>query len=405
MILGVIADDVTGATDVASVLIRAGCRVVQTFGIPGSVPPETDAIVVSTKIRMAPVEEALATVDAALDFLRGQGADQIFYKYCSTFDSTARGNIGPVIDHLLARLGADATVACPSYPALARTVYQGHLFVGDRLLSESSMRDHPLTPMRDSDLVRVLGVQGRATVGLAPLSVVTAGAGALRDHIAALGRQVAIVDAIDDDHVATIARACATMPLVTGGAALGGALGAVRIGGAGMAAPARQDVAGPAVMLSGSCSAMTLAQVAHMAGQVPMRAIDPLAADGDAIVDWALDQAARGDVLIYSSADPQAVGQAQAALGREEAAARIEALFARLAARLAQAGVRRFIVAGGETSGAVTRALGVRMMSFGPEIAPGVPVTYTQEPRGYALALKSGNFGEPDFFQRAREMV
>lgn len=346
MILGVIADDVTGATDVASVLIRHGCRVVQTFDVPGSTPPAADAIVVSTKIRTAPLDEALATVDAALDFLLEQGADQIFYKYCSTFDSTPRGNIGPVIDHLLARLETDVTVACPSYPALARTVYQGHLFVGDRLLSDSSMRDHPLTPMHDSDLVRVLGVQARASVGLAPLAMVEAGEQALQEGFAALGRQVAIVDAIDDRHISTVARACRAMPLVTGGAALGGALGGLRMGDNRAAQAERHATPGPAAMLSGSCSAMTLKQVAQMAGKVPSRAIDPLSADVEGIVSWALEQAAHGDFLIYSSADPAIVAQAQATLGRDEAAARIETLFACLAEALAKAGVRRFIVAG-----------------------------------------------------------
>jgi uncharacterized protein YgbK (DUF1537 family) len=412
MLLGAIADDMTGATDLASVLLRARCRVVLTLGIPRSPPPDVDAIIIATKSRMAPLDEAKAISAQAAEFLQKAGAEQLFFKYCSTFDSTAQGNIGPVTDLLLDRAGHDFTIMCPSYPELKRTVYQGHMFVAGQLLSESPMRNHPLTPMYDSNLVRFLGRQTPSQVGLVTLGDVETGPAALNDRFAQLrseGVRMAVADAILDRHVEAIALACKGMPLVTGGAALGGALGRVRVGlGPSQSAAADRHHAcrGPTALLSGSCSAMTLTQVSNVIAHVPSYLLDPLklAADADALAaaaNWALDQASRGDFLIYSSADAQAVQAAQTHLGRGQAASTLERAFGQIAQALAGAGVRKFVVAGGETSGAVTSALNVRMLSFGDELAPGVPWTYTLDPEGFTLALKSGNFGGPDFFQRA----
>lgn len=412
MLLGAIADDMTGATDLASVLLRARCRVVLTLGIPRGTPPDVDAIIIATKSRTAPLDEAKAISAQAAEFLQKAGAEQLFFKYCSTFDSTAEGNIGPVTDLLLDRAGHDFTIMCPSYPELKRTVYQGHMFVAGQLLSESPMRNHPLTPMYDSNLVRFLGRQTPSQVGLVTLGDVEAGPAALNDRFAQLrseGVSMAVTDAILDRHVEVIALACKGMPLVTGGAALGGALGRVRVGlGASQSAAADRHHArrGPTALLSGSCSAMTLTQVSNVIAHVPSYLLDPLklAADADALAaaaNWALDQASRGDFLIYSSADAQAVQAAQTLLGRGEAASSLERAFGQIAQALAGAGVRKFVIAGGETSGAVTSALNVRMLSFGDELAPGVPWTYTLDPEGFTLALKSGNFGGPDFFQRA----
>lgn len=413
MLFGAIADDVTGATDLASVLLGSGCRVVLTLGIPDRPPPPVDAIVVATKLRMEEAVAARAIAAEAVDFLERAGASQYYFKYCSTFDSTDAGNIGPVTDFLLDRLGQHFTIACPAYPALARTTYQGHLFVGDRLLSKSSMRDHPLTPMRDPDIVRVLARQTPSPVALAPLAAVEAGPAALAAHfrdLQASGIRMAVVDAIGDRHIETIAAACRDMPLVTGGAALGGALGAERLGRSSEARTMESPNgagAGPTAMLSGSCSAATQAQIAAAADHIPSLLLDPvaLARDPGALADaaaWAVHQASRGDFLVYSTADPQIVADIQSWLGRDAAAASLERAFAGIARALAAAGVRRFVVAGGETSGAVTNALGIRMMTFGPDLAPGVPWVYTLEPEGYTLALKSGNFGQPDFFLRAR---
>jgi uncharacterized protein YgbK (DUF1537 family) len=413
MQLGVIADDVTGGTDLASVLGRDGFSVVQTLGVPQSAAPGVDVVVVSLKTRTAAVDDATAAARAAAAYLSSAGARQIYFKYCSTFDSTDRGNIGPVIASLLAQLHSSFTIACPAYPALGRTVYQGHLFVGTQLLSESSMRDHPLTPMTDANLVRVLARQSPFPVGLVPLNDVEAGSAAMRERFAALergGHQVAIVDAVLDRHVDAIGCACRDFPLVTGGAALGGALARAAITARTpvdtAAAPVRS---GPVAVLSGSGSAATLEQVRRLAANVPHRLIDPLmlARDGailPALIEWAGQHVGRGPVLLYSTAPPDAVRNAQRELGRNEAAALLEHAFGALAAALAGQGVRRFVVAGGETSGAVLDALGIRMLAFGEEIDPGVPWTRSLDPEGFHLALKSGNFGGPDFFIKALQM-
>ena len=295
---------------------------------------------------------------------------------------------------------------------MARTVYQGHLFVGDRLLSESSMRHHPLTPMLESDLVRVLGAQTASQVGLADLGAVEAGPAALNERLAALadqGKRMAIVDALSDSHIATIAKSLAGAPLVTGGAALGGALCAQEEGFA--AEPAGlPHVRGPVAMLSGSCSSATQSQVAYIRERVPTITLDPvaLASTPDAlesVIARALELATQGSFLVASTAEPEAVAIAQNQLGRERAAALLEDAFARLAIALAEAGTRKFVVAGGETSGAVTDALNIAMMRFGEEVAPGVPLAYSLAPEGYLLALKSGNFGDEQFFARAMEAM
>jgi 3-dehydrotetronate 4-kinase len=413
MQLGVIADDVTGGTDLASVLRRDGFSVVQTLGVPQSAAPGVDVVVVSLKTRTAAVDDATAAARGAAAYFSSAGARRIYFKYCSTFDSTDRGNIGPVIASLLAELRSSFTIACPAYPALGRTVYQGHLFVGTQLLSESSMRDHPLTPMTDANLVRVLARQSPLPVGLVPLNDVEEGSAAIRERFAALARggdRVAIVDAVLDRHVDAIGCACRHFRFVTGGAALGGALAraaiTTRTPSATTAAPVQS---GPVAVLSGSGSAATLEQVRRLAANVPHRLIDPLtlARDGailPALIDWACQRVGRGPVLMYSTAPPDAVRNAQRELGRNEAAALLEHAFGALAAALAGQGVRRFVVAGGETSGAVLDALGIRMLAFGDEIDPGVPWTRSLDPEGFHLALKSGNFGGPDFFIKAVQM-
>lgn len=410
MHIGVIADDVTGATDLASVLQKSGYDVVLTLGLPRIAAPDADAIVVATKARMLAADEARAIARSAADFLTKAGAEQLYFKYCSTFDSTQKGNIGPIIQELLAYTGESFTVACPSYPQLARTVYQGHLFVGAQLVSDSPMRHHPLTPMTDPDLVRFLHAQGGLSVGLLPLSDVDAGPASARDELARLkadGQQVAILDAVLDRHVAILGEACANMPLVTGGAAFAGALARARPaakGGRGVAP--HSSSSGPVALLSGSCSAATLEQVKRAAGVFPAYQVDPaLLAKDDGelqrILDWSAQQGAKGSFLIYSTADTSAVRKSQSQLGRDKAAELLENAFGDIAAGLATSGVRTFVVAGGETSGAVMRSLDVRMMSIGDEIDPGVPWTYSLDPPGFRLALKSGNFGKPDFFIRA----
>jgi 3-dehydrotetronate 4-kinase len=415
LMLGAIADDVTGGTDLGSVLRRAGLSVIQTLGVPQTSLPAVDAVVISLKTRTAPVAEAIEHSLAAANCLRSHRATQLYFKYCSTFDSTDKGNIGPVIDALLDRLGTSFTIACPAYPALIRTTYAAHLFVHGELLSESSMRHHPLTPMTDSNLIRVLSRQSRGPVGAVALETVEAGAAAVRgrfDDLNRSGTRVAIVDAVFDRHLDVIGEAALDLPLVTGGAALGGALARAHVrahpqslGGVGEAAAwSRPDER--VAILSGSCSSATQAQVHALAGAVPARAVDPLSLAGRAdevagLTEWARERARQGPVLLYSTSRSEQVADVQARLGRGASAALVESAFSRIAETLARDGVRTFVIAGGETSGAVLNALGIRTLEFGDDIEPGVPWTRSLEPPGFTLALKSGNFGGPEFFLNA----
>jgi 3-dehydrotetronate 4-kinase len=425
MLLGCIADDLTGATDLALTLTRGGMRTVQVIGIPldDMDLSKFDAVVVALKSRTNAPAEAVAWSLESAKILQAQGARQLFFKYCSTFDSTAQGNIGPVAEALLAYCGAGLTLATPAFPTNKRTVYKGNLFVGDVPLAESPMKDHPLTPMRDSNLVRVLQQQTRLPVGLVAFDVVAQGAEAITkafDAAQAKGDRMLIVDAITDANLMDIGKAAANMKLVTGGsgAALGLPANFVREGllkpadaNARMTAPK-----GRAAILSGSCSEATRGQVAAaIAAGVPALKVDPLAiASGTLghkdIVQWTLKQPADRPVLIYSSADPVSVRTVQDKLGRDAAGSLVERELAAAGKQMVASGFNRLIVAGGETSGAVVGALGVTALEIGPEIDPGVPWTraigimaFGGEP--LVLALKSGNFGAPDFFTKAWEKL
>ena len=416
MILGVIADDFTGATDVASMLVRAGMRTVQVIGVPSGPAPDAEAVVVALKSRTAAPPLAVAESLAALRWLRAAGGRQFYFKYCSTFDSTPQGNIGPVAEALMAELGADFTVACPAFPENGRTVFRGHLFVGDQLLSDSGMRHHPLTPMTDANLVRVLQAQCQGKVGLAAHESVAQGADALRQRFAALRAEScrwAVVDAVDNEALRTLALACADLPLLTAGSGLALGLPGVyqALGWLQPDAQAAQlaSVGGRAAVVSGSCSLATHGQVAHWlqsgrpAFQVDVRAL----AAGRPIVQQALSWAqAQGDVpvLVYATAAPDAVQAVQAELGVAQAGQLVEDCLASVAQGLVAAGVRRLVVAGGETSGAVVQALGVQQLRIGPSIDPGVPWTQA-EGRPLLLALKSGNFGSTDFFAKSLGMA
>ena len=418
MILGCIADDFTGATDLANTLTRRGLHTVQTIGIPKGAAPEADAVVVALKSRTIPAADAVAQSLAACRWLKAHGARQIFFKYCSTFDSTDEGNIGPVADALLHELGAGFTIACPAFPENGRTIYQGHLFVGGELLSDSSMKNHPLTPMRDASLVRVLGRQTPHKVGLVPYKVVKQGAPAIADAYAALqaqGIRHAIVDALEDRDLENIGAASSALPLITGGS--GVAIGlpqnyrTARLIQRREGAVALAKAGGPGIVLSGSCSAATLGQVERFAAKHAARAIDIAALAADpaktigALLEWAGETLKGDPALIYASAPPDKVAAVQAQFGRDKAGAMIEHALAALASGLAAQGVRRFVIAGGETSGAAVSALKVDALEIGPQIAPGVPACLSCGTPRYALALKSGNFGGPDFFAEALEAL
>lgn len=419
VLLGCIADDFTGATDLASVLVRNGCSTLLLNGVPqpSLAIPAAGALVIALKSRTIAADEAIAQSLVALHWLVQQGARKLFFKYCSTFDSTPTGNIGPVADALLDALHSDFTIACPAYPANGRSVVHGHLFVGDALLSETSMRHHPLTPMTDANLVRVLGEQTSHAVGLVSIATVEQGGAAIRDAYAKLARagvRHAIVDAYTDHHLHAIAAASTDLPLVTGGAGLAmgfpdcwRASGLLHEWHVPRPLPRSQ---GRAAILSGSCSAATLAQVERWQsdGHAAFR-LDPFALVQDPptwrkAIDWVRDQPQGEPLLIYASAPPDEVAQAQAKLGAVNAATAIEQAFRNIALALAEDSVERLIVAGGETAGAVIASLGVETLSIGKEISPGVPwtlATSASGKRSLRLALKSGNFGGPDFFAQA----
>lgn len=416
MLLGCIADDFTGASDLANTLTVSGMRTVLVIGVPDRTAPpaDADAVVVALKSRSIAPADAVAASLAALRWLQANGAVQYLFKYCSTFDSTPQGNIGPVTEALLEALGAPFTIACPAFPTNRRTIYQGHLFVGDRLLSESGMQNHPLTPMTDPDLVRWLQRQTRGRVGLIDHGVVDAGAGAIRRRIDALtadGSRIAIADAVTDRHLRELGAACADLALITGGSGI--ALGLPdNFRASGRLADASAPLApagGRAVVLSGSCSEATRAQIDRYRREAPARLVtaEEIVDDGLAPADvaqWAVAQAPAAAPLIYTSADPSTVRAAQERYGRERVSAAVETFTGELAAALARAGFRRFVVAGGETSGAVVQALDLDRFTIGAEIDPGVPALRSLDPPA-ALALKSGNFGSPEFFSKALERV
>ncbi|WP_332302813.1 3-oxo-tetronate kinase [Rhizobium sp. GR12] len=416
MLLGAIADDLTGATDIALAFAREGLRTVQINGIPddGAFEQNADAVVIALKSRTIPASDAVSLSRRAVAWLRARDVQQVVFKYCSTFDSTDAGNIGPVTEALLEELGETITIACPTFPENGRTVFQGHLFVGDKLLSESSMRDHPLTPMTDANLVRVLQRQTALPVGILGAADVRAG----QERVAARIREAAtqnvrvlIADAATAEDLNAIGKACSDRMLVTGAAGIGGALArnhAAAIQGERRSAEFAWPQ-GRTVVLAGSCSVATRDQVNHVIGLgYPATKIDPIAIasgtlDVASVAEWA--EASEGwPPIIYSSSDPADVLKAQEVLGRDEAGALVEDFLGELAGILRSAGFSRFIVAGGETSGAVSAALSVSALEIGPEIDPGVPWTRAAYAGGPALALKSGNFGAPDFFEKARRM-
>lgn len=419
MKLGIVADDFTGATDIASMLVRGGLRTVQLIGVPGEAVPaeaaDADAVVVALKSRTAPVDQAVAESLAALRWLRAAGAERFILKVCSTFDSTPGGNIGPVAEAMMETLGCAQTLVSPAFPENGRTVFRGHLFVGDALLSDTGMRSHPLTPMTDANLVRVMQAQSRRPVGLLRHDTVAAGAEVIRARLATLGAEgVAhvIADAIDNTALLQLAEGASALPLWVAGSGLALGLPALLAAQAGVqldAQAAQLDVlTGPAAVLAGSCSTATQGQVARwIAAGRPALKIDPAAlACGEPVAAQALAwaQAQPQAPLVYATADATALAATQAALGVAEAGALVEHALAAIARGLVAHGVQRLVVAGGETSGAVVQALGVQALRIGAAICPGVPWTQAVRAPGQPplqLALKSGNFGGPDFFAEA----
>lgn len=412
MLLGCIGDDFTGSTDLANTLTKAGMHTTQYVGVPDlSAAHDVEAGIVALKSRSIPVDEAIDLSLAALDWLRAQGCTQFLFKYCSTFDSTRGGNIGPVAEALANELNARQVIMCPAFPAAGRSVYQGHLFVGDMLLSESGMEHHPLTPMKDPDIRRWLAHQIKGTVGHIPAQVVINGVEHVKKRMLSedyAGHQLLIADAMSDSDLVTLARAATNLPLITGGSGIALGLPA-NFRAQGLLSEhkkAWKTQPGRAAILSGSCSVTTRKQVAHHAGANPTHEVTPDQVmsgtlSAQALADWAAVQ--DGLPLIYTSADPDVVAQAQARFGTENVAKKIETFFADLARGLVAGGITRLICAGGETSGAVVEGLGLSSLEIGPEIDPGVPMVRASAT--LVLALKSGNFGSVDFFTRAASLM
>ena len=409
MRLGCIGDDFTGSSDLANTLAKQGMRTVQYTGVPsGPAGADVEAGVVALKTRSIPAKEAVAQSLAALDWLRAQGCEQFYFKYCSTFDSTAEGNIGPVAEALADVLGAEAVIVCPAFPGTGRSIYQGHLFVNDKLLSESGMQNHPLTPMTDPDIRRVLASQSKGPVGHVNARCVLSGAAAIRDKLMAeakAGRRLIVVDALQDADLMEIGAAAKGLVLVTGGS--GAALGLPRNFGI-----TPQSIApwtgetGKCVALSGSCSIATRGQIAYHKRKNPTLEVSAEALfDGKVTAADAAEWLLKTDglPLVYSSAEPDVVAAAQKKYGRVESAEAFEAFFAEIARLCTAAGITRLLTAGGETSGAVVEGLSLTELEIGPEIDPGVPALRAGE--HLVLALKSGNFGAEDYFEKAARVL
>ncbi|TPI52049.1 MULTISPECIES: 3-oxo-tetronate kinase [unclassified Mesorhizobium] len=415
MLLGCIGDDFTGSSDLANTLAKGGMRTVQYNGVPNTASDRSvDAGVVALKTRTISASEAVKQSLAALEWLRRQGCRQYLFKYCSTFDSTPEGNIGPVLDALGDALGAARAIVCPAFPATGRSIYQGHLFVNDRLLSESGMEKHPLTPMTDPDLRRWLARQTARGIGHVPYDVVAGGALPIRDALeaaSARGSRYVVVDAIQDKDLVAIGEAAEADVLLSGGSgiALGLPANFRRAGLIGTAATHWKGIQGPAAALCGSCSTMSRRQIAEHRKSHPTRVVEVDAVvDGTAnpveYAEWAIDRQHHGLPLVFSSAEPEAVAAAQNRYGKERVATAVEDFFGELARQLSARGVRRLVTAGGETSGAVVSALNISSFEIGPEIDSGVPALKARDP-DMVLALKSGNFGSAGFFEKAADVL
>ena len=417
--LGCIADDFTGATDLANMLVKGGLKTIQLLGTPrkSDVVPSVDAVIIALKTRAIPVEEAIEQSLRALNWLKSAGAEKFFFKYCSTFDSTDDGNIGPVIDALMADLETPFTIACPAFPETERTIFKGHLFVGDKLLSDSPMRYHPLTPMTDSNLVSTLSRQTSQKVGLVQYTDILGGPSEIRKAFDQLRKEdvaIAITDVLNDEHLYFLGEAVKDFRLITGssGIALGlpSQLKLRNNHKEKITAHKLPKVLGKELILSGSCSEMTLAQVNEFSKKYRTLKLDPieLAESNSALddaVDWVIQAKGEMPILVYASAPPDAVNEAQKRLGRDLASSTVENALAKIASAAVQNGFRRMVVAGGETAGAVVSNLGIKGIMIGEQIDPGVPTTVSIGNPSIGLVLKSGNFGSADFFEKALKVM
>ena len=417
--LGCIADDFTGATDLANMLVKGGLKTIQLLGTPSKndVVPSVDAVIIALKTRTIPVEDAIEQSLQAMNWLKNAGAKQFFFKYCSTFDSTDEGNIGPVIDALMAGLETQFTIACPAFPETERTIFKGHLFVGDKLLSDSPMKDHPLTPMTDSNLVSTLSRQTSQKVGLVEYTNISGGPSEIKKAFNQLQKEdvaIAVTDVLNDEHLYFLGEAVKDFKLITGGSgiALGlpSQLNSYKNLKEETTLHKLPEVLGKELILSGSCSEMTLAQINEFSKKYRTLKLNPveLAESNSALdnaVDWVIQAKGKEPILVYASAPPDAVKEAQQKLGRDLASSTVENALAKIALAAVQHGFRRIVVAGGETAGAVVSNLGIKGIMIGEQIDPGVPTTVSIGNPSIGLVLKSGNFGSADFFEKALKVM
>ena len=413
--LGIIADDFTGATDIAGFLAANGIITVQTNGVSSLNLEETvETIVVSLKTRSCPSQDAIEESLRALSWLKEQGCTQFYFKYCSTFDSTAHGNIGPVTDALMKALGCDVTIICPALPVNGRTVYKGYLFVNDTLLNESGMRHHPVTPMHDAKLSRLIETQSTGKAYEIHVESVERGSSHIKSHIdeaRSNGYSYVIVDALKQKHLDTIASATKNLVLVTGGSGLAES----------MAKSAKKSSLdkeraiakgkpklSKSIILSGSCSQTTNLQVyayKEIAPSISFK-IDAFSQDNNRyvadIAAWVVSNMSHHYApLVYATKSPEMVEALRVQYPQIDIGKEVEHFFAELSVALYNAGIRNYIIAGGETSGAVAQRLGIEAFLIGPQIDPGVPWVRAVN-KDIHLALKSGNFGSVDFFRKAQ---
>jgi uncharacterized protein YgbK (DUF1537 family) len=415
MLLGVIADDFTGATDIAGFLVENGMRTIQLNGIPtADIEIQADAVVISLKSRSCPVDEAISSSLAALEWLKQRGCQQYYFKYCSTFDSTAKGNIGPVTDALLDALDEKFTIICPALPVNGRTVFNGHLFVLGELLSDSGMKNHPVTPMSDSSLMRLMDNQSAGKTGLVNYQSIEQGPEKVIESFSALqksAKRYAVVDAFNASHLDILGKAVSQLNLLTGGSGLAAGIAknwSAHLSDQSSAKKAGYPAAEKTIILSGSCSVMTNQQVANYITQAPYFALDIKACLEnnnylEQVFNWVVAHLdAPLAPIVYATSSTDTLKEIQSLYDAEASSQCVEQFFSQLALQLKEYGIKNFIIAGGETSGVVTQSLAVDAFYIGPQIAPGVP--WVKSVTGeLSLALKSGNFGDQHFFTTAQE--
>lgn len=413
MIIGCIADDFTGASDAASFLVKGGMQTILFNGIPQEKErtESCQAIVIALKTRTQKTEDAVKETLKAAEWLKENGAKQLYIKYCSTFDSTPKGNIGPIMDALLEKYEVPTTILCPALPVNGRVVKDGNLYVNGIPLNQSSMKDHPLTPMWDSDVGKLMRDQSRydcVKISCGEMNKPEEVQKKIRLFGAEKPHFYVIPDFETGKDARSIVQNFGKLPILSGSSGILTELAGQYKLEKSTTLKTDERTIGSGLLLAGSCSQATRSQIAFVQKNgIKSKRMDPLkllAGEQTEQELWDFIQTNHTDVLIYSSDTPESVRKVQQA-GREQIAELLERTMANLAKRALQAGYTRLVIAGGETSGAVTKALGYRSYMIGTSVAPGVPIMIPRENKNVRLVLKSGNFGQEDFLKRALDMT